>query len=104
MEGWSRSVLQGGKRMLNSIINLFSLFDIVVCLCFLIFLYKVFIEEFVNCALQQQASDPSRLFLNRGCNLLKEEKARTKFIKELPKVRIYNNNNNVNLFNVTYYY
>lgn len=34
---------------------------------------------------QRKASDPNRLF-NRGCNLLKEEKARKKLMKELPKV------------------
>ena len=35
--------------------------------------------------LQKRASDPNRYF-NRGCNLLKEEKARKKIQKELPRV------------------
>ena len=35
--------------------------------------------------LQRKAADPNRFF-NRGCNLLKEEKARKKLMKELPRV------------------
>ena len=38
--------------------------------------------------LQAKANDPNRFF-NRGCNLLKEEKARKKLMKELPKVRCF---------------
>ena len=34
---------------------------------------------------QRKATDPTRFF-NRGCNLLKEEKARKKLEKELPRV------------------
>ena|SRR6218665_611639 len=37
--------------------------------------------------LQHKANNPDR-FLNRGCNLLKEEKARKKLAVELPKVVI----------------
>lgn len=40
-----------------------------------------------HCLLQQhRVNNPDR-FLNRGCNLLKEEKAKKKLAIELPKVK-----------------
>ncbi|KAK2148040.1 hypothetical protein LSH36_519g02045 [Paralvinella palmiformis] len=43
-------------------------------------LFNRFLED------EKRASDPNRYF-NRGCNLLKEEKARKKIQKELPRVQ-----------------
>jgi hypothetical protein len=39
--------------------------------------------------LQQKASDPNRFFNDRGGRLLREEKARKKLMKDLPRVCMY---------------
>ncbi len=38
-------------------------------------------------SIQKKANDPSRLFQNRGGQLLKDEKIKKQITKDLPKVR-----------------